>query len=104
MTMKITSDWLSMRILEFIAVLDTCLTETTFVEDRRLYASDVAVAANWLARLHGGEQASLVANEILEPATAKQFTDYWRQGAWGERESAALSNLQDDIRKKHIAR
>ena len=97
--MNITTDWLSARILEFIAVLDTCLSETTFIEDRRLYASDVAAAANWLARLRGGELAPSIANEILEPATAKQFTDYWRQGIWGEMESAALGKLQDDIRE-----
>lgn len=98
--MNITTDWLSTKILEFIAILKSCLSETTFFEDRCLYASDLAAAANWLARLHGGERAPSIANEILEPATAKQFTDYWRQGVWGERESAALMDLQDSIRSK----
>lgn len=96
--MDITTDWLSSKILEFIAVLNRCLSETTFVEDRSLYTSDIAAATNWLTRLHEGEQASSIMNEILEPATAKQFTDYWRQGIWGEMESTALSTLQDDVR------
>lgn len=98
--MNITTDWLSAKIVEFIAVLKACLSETTFAEDRRLYASDIAAAAAWLSRLQGGEQAPAIADEILEPATAKQFTDYWRQGLWGERESKALMDLQDSIRNR----
>lgn len=98
--MNIPTDWLLTKIVEFIAVLNTCLSETTFSEDRSLYASDIAAATTWLTRLRGGEQASSIADEILEPATAKQFTDYWRQGIWGERESKALMDLQECIRNR----
>lgn len=98
--MNITNDWLSAKVVEFIAVLNACLSETTFSEDRRLYAGDIAAATIWLTRLQEGEQAPLVAGEILQPITAKQFTDYWRQGRWGERESKALMDLQDSIRNR----
>ena len=98
--MNITTDWLSAKVVDFIAVLKNCMSETTFSEDRRLYADDIASAAARLARLQKGEQAPSIADEILEPATAKQFTDYWRQGVWGERESKALMDLQNSIRDK----
>lgn len=100
--MDVTTEWLSTKILEFIAVLNTCLSETSFAEDRPIYADDIAAATDWLTRLHKGEQASSVAHEILEPATAKQFTDYWRQGVWGEMESAALDALQGYIRESLV--
>lgn len=99
--MSTTSDWLSSEILDFIAVLNRCLAETTFVQDRRLYADDIAAATAWLVRLKKGGEASTIATEILEPATTKQFTDYWRQGVWGEIESKALSTLKDRIRERY---
>lgn len=98
--MKITTDWLSSAIRAFIAILNRCLNETTYVEDRRLYADDLAAVNAWLTRLGAGESPSVIAAEILAPATAKQFTDYWRQGVWGDLESAALNTLQDTIRRQ----
>ena len=53
--MKITTDWLSSAIRAFIAILNRCLNETTFVEDRRLNADDLAAANAWLTRLGAGE-------------------------------------------------
>ena len=100
MTMRTTGDWLSSAIRAFIAILDRCLNETTFAEDRRLYASDLAVATAWLIRLDSGEASDAIAADILAPATAKQFTDYWRQGAWGDLESSALDTLQNTIRSQ----
>lgn len=98
--MKIATDWLSSAIRAFIAILNRCLNETTFVEDRRLYADDLTAANAWLTKLGVGESPDVVAAEILAPATAKQFTDYWRQGVWGDLESAALNTLQDAIRRR----
>lgn len=98
--MNITTVWLCSAIREFIAILDRCSSETTFVEDRRLYADDLAAANTWLARLDAGEPPDEIAAEILAPATAKQFTDYWRQGVWGDMESTALNTLQDTIRRQ----
>lgn len=96
--MDITTNWLSSKILDLVVVLDRCLSETTFTQDRRLYVEDIASAARWLARLHQGEPVGSVASEILEPSTTKAFTDYWRQGVWGEMESRALSMLQEQVR------
>ena len=98
--MNITSSWLSSAILAFVATLNRCLSDTTYVEDKRLYADDLKVANMWLNRLGNGESANVIATQILEPATAKQFTDYWRQGVWGDMESAALSALQEKIRQR----
>lgn len=98
--MKITTEWLSSAIRAFIAILNRCLNETTFVEDRRLYADDLTVAHAWLTRLGAGESPAVIAAEILAPTTAKQFTDYWRQGVCGDAESAALNTLQKTIRRR----
>ena len=98
--MKITTDWLSSAIRAFLSILNRCLNETTFVEDRRLFAADLAAANAWLTRLDAGEPPSAIAAEILAPGTAKQFTDYWRQGVWGDLESTALSTLQNTIRRQ----
>lgn len=98
--MPITVDWLASAIRAFIAVVERCLSETTVVEDRRLYADDLAAANAWLARLIAGELPAAIATEISAPATAKQFTDYWRQGVWGDLESTALSTLQNTIRRQ----
>lgn len=98
--MKITTDWLSSEIRAFLFILDRCLNETTFVEDRCLFAADLAAADAWLARLDAGEPPDAIAAEILAPGTAKQFTDYWRQGVWGDLESAALNTLQDTIQRQ----
>lgn len=101
--MAITADWLSSAVRAFIAVVERCLYETTVVEDRRLYGADLAAANAWLARLSTGEQPAAIAAEILAPATAKQFTDYWRQGVWGDLESTALSTLQSTIRRQLVS-
>lgn len=98
--MNTAADWLSSAILRFIAVLNRCLSDTTFVEDRRLYTDDLVAANVWLNRLRDGESAAVIAATILEPSTAKQFTDYWRQGVWGDMESEALSALQEKIRRQ----
>ncbi len=100
MTMNITADWLSSAIRAFVDILERCLSETTFPEDRRLYSDDIAAAEGWLTRLRSGEPPTTVAAEILAPATAKQFTDYWRQGVWGDMESTALQRLQDVVRQR----
>ncbi len=96
--MNITADWLSSEVQAFIAIIDRCLNETTFAEDRRLYSDDLTAATAWLTRLRAGDSPFAIAAEILAPATAKQFTDYWRQGVWGDTESAALNTLQGKIR------
>lgn len=98
--MSNTTIWLLKEIAEFIVVLNTCLDETNFVEDRHLYADDIAVAVDWLNRLQAGTQAVVIASQILESSTSKHFTEYWRQGAWGEMESKALADLQSNIRSK----
>lgn len=92
--------WLHEEILEFLSVIDSCRKETSFAEDRRLYKEDMAQAAVWLIRLHQGEDTQTVARDILDPATDKMFTDYWKGGEWGEREAEALVELQDQIRQR----
>lgn len=97
--MDVTTECLSSEIMTFIAILNQCLSETTFATDGRLYAEDLATAKQWLTRLAEGKSPAEIAATILEPATAKHYTDYWRQGSWGDLESKALANLQDQIRR-----
>lgn len=98
--MTITCDSLSSVTRTFISVVERCLAETTSAEDRHLYAGDLAAANAWLTRLAAGEPPTAIAAEILDPATAKQFTDYWRRGVWGDLESTALDALQKSIRRE----
>jgi hypothetical protein len=98
-----TTAWLTSAIGEFIAVLERCLAETTYLDDRRLYTDDLATAKAWLARLGTGDPPTAIAAEILAPATAKQFTDYWRKGVWGDMQSAGLNTLQTLIRREIAA-
>jgi len=98
--MALATDSLSSAIRAFVAVIEMCLRETAFVEDRHLYLDDLAAANRWLTRLGAGEAATSIAAEIIAPATAKHFTDYWRQGVWGDLESTALETLQRAIRQQ----
>jgi hypothetical protein len=91
--------FLQEKILEFIAVIETCLKSTTYADDRPVYLSDIASAASWLIKLHKGAPPVEVAREIISPKTDKQFGDYWRQGDCGDREAKALKNLQDHVKK-----
>ena len=42
------------KLLDFLTVLHRCFSETTYVQDRPLYATDIAVAVGWLVRLREG--------------------------------------------------
>ncbi|MHB1003551.1 MAG: hypothetical protein ACYC1B_06975 [Thermoleophilia bacterium] len=98
--MPISQKRLMDRILDFIIVLDRCYRETSYTKDRAIYANDLAVSSGWLARLHSNEDVSEVANEIVSASTSKYFTDYWRQGAWGEMQAAGLQRLQEEVRNE----
>jgi hypothetical protein len=95
--MSADADWLVSKVLDFLAVLHKCFMETTYSEDRSLYAMDIAAATGWLVRLHQGESIDGVVAQILDSSTNKQFTDYWRKGKWGELESRGLSELQQEL-------
>jgi len=89
---------LASKILDFLAVLHSCLSETTYTQDRSIYASDIAIVVGWLVKLHQGQAANDVANLIVDSSTTKGFTDYWRQGHWGDLEARALNDLQSWVR------
>lgn len=95
--MTITSDQLTEKILAFMAVIHACHAETTFANDRSVYAQDLMAAMGWLAALRAGTSAADVAAEINSPQTDKQFGDYWRQGEWGDKQAAALKKLQSSV-------
>lgn len=96
--MQIEREFLTSNILDFLSVLDKCLSETTYAQDRPIYASDMATAASWLVRLHQNQSPADVANIIIDSSTTKYFTDYWRQGDWGKLQAKALKELQDSIK------
>ena len=92
--------WLKEKIIEFMIVIDDCLSSTSYSNDRPIYMSDLVAAARWLMKLYKGEPVSNIYREILNDKTNKHFGDYWRQGPWGENEAIALANLQEQIRSR----
>lgn len=93
----IPRDQLEQQILDFMVAVHECYANTNFAEDRSVYAQDLAEATDWIAKLRSGTDAEEVAEEILSPATAKHFGDYWRQGDWGDKEAEALKKLKASI-------
>ena len=95
--MKVDSDQLTQKILGFMAVIHECYSNTTFANDRSVYAQDLAAAMGWIVELRAGADVKSVRDKILSPATEKHFGDYWRQGDWGDKEADALKQLKDSI-------
>jgi len=96
--MPIDNDFLISKILDFLTVLYRCWSETNYTQDRPIFANDIATAVGWLARLHQRQTPIDVATTIIDSSTTKYFTDYWRQGHWGDLEAEALKDLQDSIK------
>ena len=95
--MKIDRDQLIQKILDFMTVIHECYSNTTFSNDRSVYAQDLVAAMGWIVELRSGTDVEIVRDRILSPATEKHFGDYWRQGDWGDKESNALKQLKDSI-------
>ena len=93
-----SSSQLTQEILDFMVVIHECYSNTTFANDRSVYAKDLAIAMGWIAELRAGAGVKNVRDEILSPTTDKHFGDYWRQGNWGNKEASALKELKDNIR------
>ena len=91
------SDQLTQNILDFMAVIHECYSDTTFANDRSIYAKDLAAAMGWIFELKAGTDIKSIRDQILSPTTDKHFGDYWRQGDWGDKEAAALKKLKDSI-------
>jgi len=91
------SDQLILKILDFMTVIHECYSNTTFANDRSVYAKDLATAMGWIVELRAGTNNQIVRDKILSLATEKHFGDYWRQGDWGDKEAKALKKLKDSI-------
>ncbi len=89
--------WLRDRVVEFLGILQDCLRETKYTQDRVAYTQDVVSAASWIVDLHRGRSADSLKTEILAPETDKTFGDYYRQGEWGKRSSDGLQALREDV-------
>lgn len=87
-------------IMDFLIVVHKCFHETTYAQDKALYANDIAMAVGWLVKLHQCEAPKDVATAIVDSSTTKYFTDYWKSGHWGGLEAEALKHLQDTIRSR----
>lgn len=98
--MPVAPDWLTQKILDFMAVIYHCYAHTNFANDRPVYARDIATAMGWIVDLRDGRGIEYVAKNILSPQTDKCFADYWRQGDWGNKEAEALKQLKDSIRRQ----
>ena len=92
--------WLRDRVIDFAGSLEDCYRETTFAQDRPIFAKDIAAATSWIVELHRGEEPETIVERILSTETDKQFGDYWRSGEWGERSANALEELRNAIRAR----
>ena len=86
-------DQLLNQIIDFMIVIRECYLNTTYINDRSVYASDLAVTVGWVARIRAGENLDAIRSMILDHSTQKHFSDYWRQGPWGENEVSAFNDL-----------
>ena len=77
--------WLQEKIIEFMIIIDDCLSTTTYSNDRSIYMSDLVAAARWLMKLYKGEPVINICREILDDKTNKHFGDYWRQDSVGRK-------------------
>lgn len=93
--MEISKNELIDEILNFMIIIYSCYCKTTYVEDRNIYAQDLASAMSWIVDLNKGIDNMMVVKKILSSDTEKHFGDYWRQGEWGNKEADALQNLKD---------
>ncbi len=92
-----TRNQLTEKILDFMAIISECHANTSFANDRLLYARDVATAMGWIVELKRGVDVEKVITKILSPETDKYFGDYWKQGGWGADEVNALKKLQNSL-------
>ena len=95
--MPITTAVLQQHILNFMTVIHDCYSQTTHSNNRSLYATDLTTAMGWIVELQNGTEVSKIIEHICAPQTDKHFGDYWKQGAWGEKEIHALKRLREDI-------
>jgi hypothetical protein len=94
MTMKVSRSQLIENILDFMVVIHACHSATKFANDRPVYATDLIVAMGWIVELKNGTDIEKVTAAILSPDTSKQFSDYWRQGDWADKEHEGLKQLR----------
>jgi len=92
-----TSNQLTEKILDFMAVISECYSNTSFANDRLLYARDLVTAMDWIVELRHGVDVEKIIAKILSPEIDKYFGDYWKQGDWGANEVNALKKLQDSL-------
>ena len=92
------AEQLANLILDYMAVVCDCLAQSDFANDRPVYMGDLALASAWLVKLHRGETAAAVANDIAQ--AGKALFDYYRQGPWGERHAKAAAALQGSARQR----
>ena len=85
------------KILTFMTVIYECYSNTNFAEDRSIYAQDLTEAMGWVVDLLNKKKVEFVVANIKSLETEKYFTDYWRQGKWGEKENTAFASLKRDL-------
>lgn len=90
-------EFLVNKILEFIEVIYECHSDTTFLNDRSVYKEDLVVAIGWIIELRSGVNYEYIREKILSKNTNKYFSDYWRQGDWGDRLLSSFERLKDSI-------
>ena len=95
--MKMPEKLLIEKIINFMTVIYKCYTNTTYVEDRVIYAKDLAMVMGWIVNIKSNNDTQNVVAEILSSQTDKYFGDYFKQGKWGTEELNALMELKKSL-------
>lgn len=94
--MKGTS-WLTTEILNFMTIINKCLVETSYADDRLYYEKDLAYTAKWLIMIHQDMGEDKVIDDILDSSTSKFFYDVFKKGVYGDLEAEGFKTLQSSV-------
>lgn len=97
--MSADCDSITRDILDFMAVIYECHTNTNFSEDRAVFTQDLVVAMGWVVNIKHESNIENIVEVILSRDTEKYFGDYWRQGVWGDKEATALKKLKESVKR-----
>ncbi|MBC7510219.1 MAG: hypothetical protein H7320_15965 [Ferruginibacter sp.] len=83
----------------FQEIITFCISNTEYQDDVAIYQRDYQFIQQFIdSLLLGKKHVDEIVHMILEPQTAKIFTDYWRQGRYGDIECKGFYKLCDEVR------
>ena len=86
-------------IMNFLRITYQCYKSTNYTEDRIAFQSDIALCAKWLLELEEDKNINLIIENVMDASTSKHICDYYKQGEFGNMQTAAFENLRSEMRK-----